>query len=285
MGLPDPDRTFGTADLVGPRLKASPSTAFVAVANGELVGSVMASLWGSFGFFGPLTVRPDMWDRGVARRLLEPVVDLFDASDTVLSGLFTFAQSTKHVGLYQRYGYWPGYLTAIMGRTVDDRAAPVDARHLSEMDGADRATAIAGCARLTDRIYAGLDLTVEVTAVCEQRLGEVVLVDDDAGVAGFAVCHVGAGEADAGACFVKFAAARPGPGAPAHFARLLDAVDDLARSRGATHVVAGVDTARRHAYRDLLDRGYRTGGLGVRMHRPDDLGYGRVDAYVIDDLR
>ena len=86
-------------------------------------------------------------------------------------------------------------------------------------------------------------------------------------------------------CFVKFAAARPGPGAADHFARLLDAVDALARDRGADHVVAGVDTARRDAYRDLLARGFRTDVQGVRMHRPDSLGYGRADAYVIDDLR
>jgi hypothetical protein len=46
-----------------------------------------------------------------------------------------------------------------------------------------------------------------------------------------------------------------------------------------------VDTARRGAYREMLDRGFRTSFLGIRMNRPDDLGYGRHDAYVIDDLR
>ncbi len=34
-------------------------------------------------------------------------------------GLFTFADSPKHVGLYQKYGFWPRSLTAIMSRPVE----------------------------------------------------------------------------------------------------------------------------------------------------------------------
>ncbi len=285
LGLPDPDATFGAADYVRSRFAASPRTAFVATIDDEVVGSVHATLWGSFGFFGPLSVRSDLWDRGVARRLLDPVVELFDASGAVLTSLFTFSQSAKHVGLYQRFGYWPHYLTGIMTRPVGSTSPDVTARHVSEMNDADRATALADCARTTDRVFAGLDVSSEIRAVLELRFGETVIIDDDEGVAGVAVCHVGGGEADAGACYVKFAAARSGPAAPDHFARLLDAVESLAVARGSRLVVAGVDTARRRAYRDMLERGFRTGLLGIRMNRPDDLGYGRDDAFVIDDLR
>jgi GNAT superfamily N-acetyltransferase len=285
LGVPVPETTFGAADVVGSRFHTSPRGAFVAIADGEVVGAIQSTYWGSFGFFGPLTVHPDLWDRGVARRLLAPVVELFDASPTVLSGLFTFAQSAKHVGLYRSFGYWPGYLTAIMSRVVDPVPAPVEALRYSELSDAERAAAIADCAHLTDRVFAGLDVSVEILATADQELGDTVLVSDDAGVTGLAVCHVNAGEADRGVCFVKFAAARPGPAAHEHFARVLDAVEALARDRGADRVVAGVDTARRDAYRDLLARGFRTDVQGVRMHRPDSLGYGRADAYVIDDLR
>jgi GNAT superfamily N-acetyltransferase len=86
--------------------------------HGELVGSNFAANWGSVGFFGPLTVRPDLWDRGIASRLLESTMELFDGWNTKHAGLFTFAHSPKHIGLYQKFGFWPQFLTAIMSRSV-----------------------------------------------------------------------------------------------------------------------------------------------------------------------
>ena len=34
------------------------------------------------------------------------------------AGLFTFAQSAKHIGLYQKFGFWPRFLTIIMSKPV-----------------------------------------------------------------------------------------------------------------------------------------------------------------------
>jgi hypothetical protein len=98
----------------------------------------------------------------------------------------------------------------------------------------------------------------------------------------FAVCHVGPGsEADTGTCFVKFAAAR----AAADFEHLVGACEGFAASHGAPRLVAGINTARRDAYRILLQRGFAADLIGVTMHRPDEPGYSRPDAYVIDDWR
>jgi hypothetical protein len=46
-----------------------------------------------------------------------------------------------------------------------------------------------------------------------------------------------------------------------------------------------MNTARRDAYRILLQRGFTADLIGVTMHRPDEPGYSRPDAYVIDDWR
>ncbi|MGH3869388.1 MAG: hypothetical protein ACRDQ4_25430 [Pseudonocardiaceae bacterium] len=95
---------------------------------------------------------------------------------------------------------------------------------------------------------------------------------------GFAVCHVGPGsEADTGRYFVKFAAA--------NFERLVEACERFAAHRGAARLVVGMNTARRDAYRILLQRGFTADLIGVTMHRPDEPGYSRPDAYVIDDWR
>ena len=118
LGLPDPTQFDASADYVRTRWLADPEAAFGAELNGEIVGSNFATNWGSIGFFGPLTVRPDLWDRGIAKRLLTPVMDTFSRWGTKHAGLFTFAQSSKHVGLYQKFGFWPRFLTAIMSKPV-----------------------------------------------------------------------------------------------------------------------------------------------------------------------
>jgi GNAT superfamily N-acetyltransferase len=87
--------------------------------NRKLVGSNFKASWGSVGFFGPLTAHPDYWDKGVARSLMEPTMQLFSKWNTNHSGLFTFAQSPKHVSLYQKYGFWPYFLTAVMSKAVN----------------------------------------------------------------------------------------------------------------------------------------------------------------------
>jgi hypothetical protein len=69
------------------------------------------------------------------------------------------------------------------------------------------------------------------------------------------------------------------------FDRLLDACEQLARQHRLQRILAGVNTARNRAYQRLLARGYRTWLQGVVMQRPNEPGYCRPDAYVIDDLR
>ena len=107
LGAPDPAGVFGDAEMVRPRFAAEPSWAFGAEIDGELVGSSFATRWGSFGFVGPVTVRPDLWDRGIAGRLMQPVVDFLDRWQLRQAALFTFPHSPKHIGLYQKFGFWP----------------------------------------------------------------------------------------------------------------------------------------------------------------------------------
>jgi GNAT superfamily N-acetyltransferase len=285
LGAPDPMMVFGDKDYVRSRFAAEPSWAFAAELDGEVVGSNFATRWGSFGFFGPLTVRPDLWDRGVGRRLMQPIMDLFEMWQVQQSGLFTFPQSPKHLGLYQSFGYSPQYLTPVMTRPVVSAGDGHDYSTYSEVSDGERSTVLGACHDLTDVIFPGLDVEHEILATDTQGLGDTVLLRKDDGVAGFAVCHCGAGEAGSGACFIKFGAVRPGADAGDLFERLLGACEHLAAGRGAERMVAGVNTARDDAYRRLLARGYRTMLQGVVMQKPNEPGYCRPDVYVIDDLR
>jgi GNAT superfamily N-acetyltransferase len=294
LGLPDPTAFLGDADLVRTRFNAKPDAAFAAEVGGQLVGTNFAANWGSVGFFGPLTVSPDLWDAGVGKRLMDPVMRCFERWGTRHAGLFTFAHSVKHVSLYQRFGFWPGHLTAILSRRVeapdtpnldDGAAAAASWTGFSQVAPDARPAALGACRELTGRIYDGLDVAVEVLAVAHQELGDTILVSSGSDLEAFAVCHTGpATEAGSDACYVKFAAVRPGSQADG-FGRLLDACSAFALARGASRVVAGVNTARHEAYRALLERGFRTEFQGVAMHRGPDRGYARPDAFVLDDWR
>ena len=288
IGLPDPMGFMGDADLVRTRWLADPAAAFAAEVEGELVGSNFATSWGTFGFFGPLTVRPDMWGRGVATRLMEPVMGLFERWETRQAGLFTFAQSPMHVGLYQRFGFWPRFLTAVMSKAVSPMEvgqASIESRYC-ELSEDERPACLDACRELTSSVYEGLDLQREIQAADSQALGDTVLLWGDGRLDGFAVCHWGPRtEAGSGACYIKFGAARLGPNAGRVFERLLDNCEALAADQGASRLVAGVSTARHDAYRQMLGRGFRTDFQGVAMHRPNQPAHCRPEVYVIDDWR
>jgi predicted N-acetyltransferase YhbS len=279
LGLPDPMAFLGDGDFIRTRWAAAPEAALTAEVDGQVVGSNFATRWGSVGFFGPLTVDPVLWDRGIARKLMDNTMEIMDSWRLTHAGLFTFSHSPKHLGLYQLYGFQPRFLTAVLSAQVpSNRTSAAWSNYSSDPDQGGR---LADCAALTDAIYPGLDVSREIRACHEQRLGDTVLLDDGSG---FAICHVGPGtEAGSGTCFIKFAAARLG--SLDSFARLLDACEAFATAQGAGRVVAGMSTARRDAYRVLGERGYRADLVGVAMHRPDEPGYHRPDALVVDDWR
>ena len=285
MGAPDPENFWPDRDYVYGRHGAGHVAAFGAKLDGKLVGSNFATRWGSVGFFGPLSVRPDLQERGVAQRLLARTVEQFDAWGTPFAGLFTFPHSAKHIGLYQKFGFYARFLTAIMLAPAVERNASGWSR-FSELTPAGRDEALRGCREMAETVYPGLDLSGEIAAAQAQGLGDTVIVEDSSGVAAFAVCQYGPrSEAGADNCYIKFGAVRADAAAEKNFLRLLDACESLAARVGMAHVQAGASMARHEAYRQMIGRGYRTAFQGVGMHRHNDPGYCCPGVYAIDDWR
>src|SRR5271168_3962562 len=125
LGLPNTLDFMGDRDLMTPRWRSTHVKVIAARDGDRLIGTNVATRWGSFGFFGPLTVLPEYWDRGVAQRLLEATMVIFERWGLRHTGLYTFASSAKHVALYQKFGYWPRYLTAIMAGPSEAHGAEV----------------------------------------------------------------------------------------------------------------------------------------------------------------
>jgi len=286
LRVPDPENFWTDRDCVYGRWRAPHVAAFGATLDGRLAGTNFATRWGNVGFFGPLTVRPDLQKRGLARALLDKTVEQFDAWGTRHAGLFTFAQSAKHVALYQKYGFHARFLTAIMATPAQPPRASGGWLRFSKLSEQRQSEALDACRSVAETLYDGLDLTDEVRTTQAQALGDTVLLEGAGGISAFAICHYGPrSEAGAKTCFVKFAAVRAGPAADTDFARLLDAGAALAVAVDMPKLLAGTNMARHEAYRQLIARGFRTEIQGVSMHRPNDPGYSRPGVYIIDDWR
>jgi len=175
IGVPDPDAFWEDREYIFTRWRADPQAALVAEVDGKLAGSNFVTRWGSFGFFGPLTIAPELWNQHIAQKLLGPTMDLFEKWGVREAGLFTFAHSPKHVGLYQKFGFWPRFLTAIMSKSVTGGEA--SSIRYSALNEGERDQALKACSKLTGSIYDGLDVTSEIRSVADQNLGETVRGD------------------------------------------------------------------------------------------------------------
>ena len=285
FGAPDPENFWSDRDLHTNRFRSGHVEAFVAEEDGALLGSNFATRWGSVGFFGPLSTSVDRWNGGLAQPLVAAACDTFDRWGVTQAGLFTFANSTKHVHLYGKFGFHARFLTAMMTAPARPGTLPDYSRYSALVDG--RLAAEAAARELCDAIYDGLDLTGEIRAVAAQGLGDTLLLwDGPSRLAAFAVCHWGpASEAGEGCLYIKFGAARPGPGVDGRFAALLDGAAALAHAAGMPAVLAGINLARDAAYRQMKASGFSPAFQGVAMHRGNEPGYSRPDVYAIDDWR
>ena len=323
LGIPNPLEFMGDRDFVSPRWRSRNTKVLAAREDGKLIGSNVVTRWGSFGFFGPLGVLPDYWNRGVAQQLLAATMKVFDRWGVRRSGLFTFPHSTKHVGLYQKFGYWPGYLTSIMKRApaaalpVAANGAPaipellhpgtvlpsgVFPKKTPPFAKPHRARELGN--RSVPMLLSALPRSEreQAIAACANLANKLErgldLSDEIRAVVAQRTGEVpllyGRNTLDA------FAVCMHGPGSEGGekicyvkfaaassgewFERLLDAIDALALERGA-EVEAGVSTACADAFARMRSRGYLPVTLGVAMQRPHGKGFNRPGAYVLSDWR
>jgi GNAT superfamily N-acetyltransferase len=283
FGLADPMQFRGDASLFRTRLPAYPEGGVVAEQDGAIVALGFASRWGSLGVLGPIAVRPDLWRQGIAREIVGATIEIIEGWQCRLAGLFTFPQSAAHLRLYQHFGFWPRHLTPILAKPVE--ATPGEPAAISLDAARDRDGLIAQCRALTDATFPGLDLTREIEGVLG-GFGDVLLLAAGSRLDGFAICHTGEGsDGGSNGVYVKFALARPGPGAGERLERLVQSCEAFAAARGVAQLSAGVPTGRHHAYRLMVGRGYRTLLMGVMMHRPWGEAYDGPETYALDDWR
>ncbi|MCE9584744.1 MAG: GNAT family N-acetyltransferase [Planctomycetes bacterium] len=283
LGMSDPAKFGGDADWIKGRFRTEPLGAFTAERGGKIIGSNFVVRWGKLAFFGPLSVHPDHWDNGAAQLLLTSTMKLFERWKLTHSGLFTFANSPKHVGLYQKFGYFPRYLTPVFSHPSAKPARPTAWTAYSTIPAENREDVQRACRVFANSLLSGLDLASEMQTLERLRLGETIIIGPPTKPDAFAVCHLGPkSEAGSGVCYVKFGAAKTAN----KFERLIEAVEAFAAERNLATVTFGVNAGRTEAYRAVVKRGYRADKIqGVIMERGGRPGYNRPGMFILDDWR
>jgi len=287
LGLPGPDHFRPGADVVGPRRRAWPEASYAITDGGRLAGIALMMRWGNVAIVGPVTIFPEDWGKGHARRLMAALVQCAEAAGVETMALITHAQSPTHVRLYESFGFAMQRITSVMVKPPGKEARLNGCAVIAPADNIAVTQLVQGARLATDAILPGLDLGSEIASVAGEGIGEFVVADSSTpGAGGFAICHHGAGsEASTGQYYVKFACVPPGADAPRRFAELLGACEARAAALGADTLVAGTSSARTAAYTAMKDAGFRTIINCVAMMRPGGDLYNRPDVLAIDDWR
>ncbi len=284
IGLKEPKRFAGDSSFVSSRWSTDKNRVFGAFLEGELIGSNVATLWGAFGFFGPLSIHPDYWGRGYANELMEPVIDLLTATHVKASGLFTFPDSLKHISMYEKFGFYSSYLTVILAKSLSSKTIEKTDQSLKKLPRTVQEDTLNDCRVVSESIFPGLDLSGELLGATREGQGSILITETGNS---FGLCHSGKGsEAGSKTSYLKFGAVRSNQSdSKREFKHLLDLCETDSTSKGSTTLVAGVNAGRRDAYRVLRDKGYKPITTGVSMVKPGGHPFSSPELFVIDDWR
>ena len=228
----------------------------------EVAAFNIAHQAGAEGWMGPLAVRPDRQGTGVGKTVVRTAADwLIDRGVTTV-GLETMPRTPENIGFYSRLGFTPGYLTVTLTNEIATRGQPAPVL-LSQRDAGDKAAAMDAARRLAGDLVPGVDFTREILLTAELGLGDMSLVEGDAGLDAMALWHSVplADSRTRDEVRVLKLAARDG----AAFDATIAAVEAAAAKTGIRRVAVRCQSRYDDAFRRLIGRGYRVRWTDLRM--------------------
>ena len=213
-------------------------------------------------------------------------MNVFDSWGVASSGLFTFANSPKHVGLYHKFGYYPRFLNAILEKEIVPSGSATEYATFSSLGPKEKQSSLEECQKLTSALYPGLDLSSEILLVDDYKLGDTLLLRDGRTISGFAIFQNGPKtEAGKEKCELKFGAVKGGSGMEERFGTLLEAAQSFTIQRGVQKLDTGINLAHSGAFDLMLRKGFQITFMGVDMQKPSESAFDRGGTYVLSDLR
>lgn len=229
-------------------------------ADGRLTGFNMVHHSGTEGWMGPLAVRPDRQSDGLGKAMVQSGIDWLKGRGATTIGLETMPRTVDNIGFYSRLGFVPRHLTVTLTRDLPRRLAT--AVELLSHAGT-RGVVLDECRALTAGLAPGTDFTREIALTADLRIGDTVLVRQDARLCGFALWHSAPLAEGRGSDEVRVLKLVAESGTA--FDRVVAAVQGAAAHEGIRRVALRCQTAFEDAYGRLVDAGFRVHWTDLRM--------------------
>jgi ribosomal protein S18 acetylase RimI-like enzyme len=235
-------------------------------------------------------------NQSIAQQLIRAAEEFFEENKATLHGAVSYATSAKHLAIFHKFGYRPKSLLAVMSRALErpgTRSAlprpprgTLTVRRFSTLEETKKKAALQRFHRITNAVCKGMDLAKEVEIVDGLALGDTLLLERGADLAGFAIYHTpGVSEAPAGSGYVKFLAIDPKQRKTEHLEQLIGSIEDLAQEQGLSRVILPVYLRYWQAYSTLVKCGYQVDLTMVRMQKGKQEDYEDPADLVLDDWR
>jgi len=229
----------------------------------RIVAFNVAHRSGAEGWMGPLAVRPDRQLGGLGKEIVKAAADWLKRQGVTTLGLETMPRTVDNIGFYSRLGFVPGHLTLTMTREVQRAGQRAGHEVLGLADPHDRRSRLSEIGAFVQSLAPGYDFSREIQLTLDMLLGNVIAVRDGGRLAGFALCHT-APLAEGGnrdeLRVLKIAAQDTDA-----LLAVLDAVGAWGATQSARRVSVRCQTAYQHAYRALVECGFRVRWSDLRM--------------------
>ena len=229
----------------------------------RLVAFNIAHRSGTEGWMGPLCVRPDRQLGGLGKEIVLAACGWLKAEGARTVGLETMPRTVDNIGFYSRLGFVPGHLTLTMTAESVRGRPGTDLAMLGSLGGAARAKRTAEIGRFVGTLAPGYDFTREFELTFQLGLGDVLTVERDGALAGFALCHAaplaeGGGRDEARV--LKLGAVDG-----AALEAVVTAASAWASRMAIRRLAVRCQTAYGEAYRALIGLGFRVRWSDLRM--------------------
>jgi GNAT superfamily N-acetyltransferase len=231
--------------------------------NDEVAAFNIAHRSGTEGWMGPLAVRTDRQGLGAGRVIVEAAMEWLRERGVTTLGLETMPRTVENIGFYGQLGFLPGPLTITMTGDASRRRVGGEYRRLGSLPADQRRELVERCRECLDRAAPGYDFGREIELTAELGIGDTVVIDGDADVAGFALWHsapLAEGRRPEELRVLKLFA-----DSVEAFVRLLVVLEACAAGERVRRVAIRCQSAYPGAYRALLARGYRVRWTDLRM--------------------
>lgn len=155
----------------------------------RLVAFNIAHRSGTEGWMGPLCVRPDRQLGGLGKEVVLAAASWLKGEGARTVGLETMPRTVDNIGFYSRLGFVPGHLTLTMTAESVRGRTGTELDLLGSLGGAARAARTAEIGRFVAKLAPGYDFTREFELTFQLGLGDVLTVEREGTIAGFALCH------------------------------------------------------------------------------------------------